>query len=101
MSDPKIAPAPRRKASKDILVVVHPQADLLEVVGTLGAVGGFAHFLHGRQQERDEDADDGDDDEQFDQRETTAPRRALGTPRAHRAIQKSLRHGVDPRKKDK
>ena len=37
-------------------VVVHRQADLLEVVDALGAAGGLAGRLHGREQQRDQHA---------------------------------------------
>ena len=51
------------------MVVVHGQADLLEVVDALGTPGGLAGRLHGGQQQRDQDGDDGDHHQQFDQRE--------------------------------
>jgi hypothetical protein len=51
------------------VVVVHGQADLVQVVDALGAGGGVAHLLHRRQEQPQEDRDDGDDDQQLDQRE--------------------------------
>src|SRR5436305_1315307 len=50
-------------------MVVHGQADLLEVVGALEARGRLAHLLDGGEQEADQHGDDGDDDQQLDQRE--------------------------------
>ena len=51
------------------MVVVHGEAELLEVVDALDAPGGRAGGLHGGQQQGDQDGDDGDHDEQLDQRE--------------------------------
>jgi len=56
-------------------VIVHGQADLLEVVGALGPSRGFASRLDRGQQEGDEDSDNGDDDEQLDEGEAAC----LGT----------------------
>jgi hypothetical protein len=64
----------RRQAALGVVVVVHRQADLLQVVGALGAPGGLAGTLHGRQEQGDEHADDRDDHQQLDQGETASPR---------------------------
>ena len=67
---PTIAGDVRRgEGPGDALVVVQPQADLLEVVGALDAARGLAGRLHGGQQQGDQHRDDGDDDQQLDQRE--------------------------------
>src|SRR5262249_40041914 len=58
-------------------VVVHGEADLVQVVGAADAGGGLADLLDGGQEQTDQDGDDGDDDEQFNQREAaemTVPR---------------------------
>ena len=52
------------------VVVVHRQADLLEVVDALHAPGRLPRRLHGGQEQRDQDRDDRDHDQQFDQRES-------------------------------
>lgn len=52
------------------MVVVQPQADLLEVVDALRTPGGFAGGLHRGQQQGDQDRDDRNHDEQFDEGET-------------------------------
>jgi hypothetical protein len=66
----------REKAGGEVLagivVVVHGQADLLEVVLTLQTAGGLAHLLHGGQEQAQQDGDDGNDDEQLDEREGLA-----------------------------
>jgi hypothetical protein len=51
----------------DVVAVVHPQPDLLQVVLALGAAGSLPDLLNGRQEQSDEDGDDGDDDQQLDQ----------------------------------
>ena len=50
------------------MIVVHRQADLLQVVAALHPPRRFPCRLHRRQQQRDQDADDRDDDQQLDQR---------------------------------
>ena len=55
-------------------VVVHGQAQLLEIVLALGPPGRLAGRLHGRQQKCDENGDDGDDDQQLDQCEASRAR---------------------------
>ena len=54
------------------MVIVHGQADLLQIVDALGPPCGFARRLNGRQQEGDQDRDDGDDDQKLDQRKTAS-----------------------------
>ena len=56
------------------LEVVHPEAELLEVVGALGAAGRLAGRLDRGQEQADQDRDDRDDDQQLDQREAPAAR---------------------------
>ena len=53
------------------MVVVHRQADLLEVGGTLRSPRRLASGLHGGQQECDQHRDDGDHDEELDQGESS------------------------------
>ena len=55
-----------------LMVVVQPQADLLEVVDALRASRRFASGLHRWQQKRDQDSDDGDDHQEFDQSEASS-----------------------------
>ena len=59
-----------REEVVDAVIVVHRQADLLQVIQALRAPGRLARRLHGRQEQGDQHADDGDHDQQFDQRET-------------------------------
>ena len=47
---------PGGKTPVGAFVVVHRQADLLEIVDALGAASRLAGRLHGRQQERDHHA---------------------------------------------
>ena len=61
-----------RKRQVDVVVIVHCQPDLLQVVFALGATSGRASLLNGRKQQRNQDRYDGDHDQQFDQCE---PRR--------------------------
>ena len=49
------------------MVIVHRQADLLEVVRALDAPGRLPGCLHRGQQESDQDGDDGDDYQQLNQ----------------------------------
>ena len=65
----KTMSAPGRSAAR-LLVVVHRQADLLEVIGALNAAARLARRLHGRQEQGDQDRDDGDDHQQLDQCES-------------------------------
>ena len=53
------------------MIVVHRQADLLQVVDALHPAGRLAGRLHGRQQQGDQDGDDGDHHQQLDQGKTT------------------------------
>ena len=50
-------------------VVMHGQAELLEIVAAQALSGRFPGGLDGRQQQSDEQADDGDGHEEFDKRE--------------------------------
>ena len=58
-----IAMLPGRQAAHRAVVVVHGDADLLEVVDALGPPRGLARRLDRRQQQRDQHGDDGDDDQ--------------------------------------
>jgi hypothetical protein len=51
------------------VVIVHGQADLLQIVDALDAPRGFTRRLNGRQQKRDQNRNDGDDDQELDQSE--------------------------------
>src|SRR6185312_9997684 len=61
----------RGKDAERGMVVVHRQADLLEVGGTLRSPRRLASGLHGGQQECDQHRDDGDHDQELDQRESS------------------------------
>jgi hypothetical protein len=62
------------------VVVVHPQADLLHVVGALGAAGRLPRRLHGGQEQRDQHCNDGNHDQELDQREANATKpHGIGT----------------------
>ena len=69
-------PSGRSGTSLGVVVVVHREAELLEVVDALRAPGGLAGGLDGRQQQGDQDRDDRDHDQQLDQGETA--RRSRG-----------------------
>ena len=68
-------PQVARQAAVGVVVVVHCQANLLQVVLAGTAGGGLAHFLHGRQQQADEDRNNRDHHQQLDQSESAARRR--------------------------
>jgi hypothetical protein len=53
----------------DVVVVLQPQSQLLQVVDALTPTGRLASGLHGWEQQGNQHGDDGDDNEQFDQRE--------------------------------
>ena len=53
-----------------VVINVHGQPDLLEVVGTLNAIGGLAGRLYRRQQQANQDRNDGDYHQHFDQGKT-------------------------------
>src|SRR5438105_2412497 len=55
------------------MIVVGPDAQLLEVVLAAHTVSRFANFLHGRQEQADEHRDDRNDHQQFDQGESRPP----------------------------
>jgi hypothetical protein len=57
-----------------VLIRVHRQRPLFEIISALSTAGSFPSCLHGREQQRNEHADDGDDDEQFHQSEAAAER---------------------------
>jgi hypothetical protein len=44
------------------MIVVNPQANLLEVIATTHSTRGFSRSLDGRQKQADQDADNGDND---------------------------------------
>lgn len=54
----------------DVLVIVHPERHLLELIGTRTSPSCLTGHLHGRQQQTDEDTNDSDDNKQFDQGKT-------------------------------
>src|SRR5262249_52941296 len=63
----------RRQPFVHVVVHVHGQAELLEVVLALGAGGRRPHLLHRRHQQADQHRDDGDDHQQLDQGKRGAP----------------------------
>ena len=80
----KLIGVAHREAAVDVVVVLHRQGELLEVVGALCPACGLAGRLHRRQQQGDQHADDGDDHEQLDQGE--AATRGRRTLRYHRTF---------------
>src|SRR5262249_53579611 len=67
-----------RKAAMCIVVAMHRETNLLELVRTARPAGAFPRRLDGREQEGDEHADDRDHHEELDERETAF--RSHGTP---------------------
>ena len=55
----------QRERRNGLVIVVHRQADLLEVVDALGPAGRLAGRLHGRQEQGDQHGDDGDHHQQL------------------------------------
>ena len=58
-----------RKHLGPIVVGLHRQADLLEIVFALRAASGLASLLNGRQEQGNQDGDDRDHHQQLDERE--------------------------------
>jgi hypothetical protein len=50
-----------REPAIGVVIIVHAERNLLEIVRALGAAGCFTGGLNCRQEQRDEDADDGND----------------------------------------
>jgi hypothetical protein len=48
-----------------IMIQMHCQTYLVEMIGALGAVSGFTHILHGRQQQAHQYGNDRNHHEQF------------------------------------
>ncbi len=67
-----------REAAIDVVVVVHRQGDLLDIVDALGAAGRLAGRLHGRQQQGDQQGDDRDHHQQFDQGKAASAGELIG-----------------------
>src|SRR6516225_128005 len=65
-------PAAWRELLKGVVIIVHGQSNLLEIVLALHAVGGFANLLHGGQQQAYQDGNDGNHHQQLDQGEAPA-----------------------------
>ena len=64
-----VQPHAHREAPQRVVVVVHRQADLLEIVDALSTPRSLAGRLDGGQQQGDQDRDDRDHDQELDQRE--------------------------------
>jgi hypothetical protein len=67
----------RREGRMRVVIVVHGDPEVFQVIAAGKAAGGFAGLLDGRQQQGEQHADQGDHDEELDQRETSgtwAPR---------------------------
>ena len=63
-------PRPREgKILIGVVIVLHGETDLLEIVPALHTTRGFTRGLDGRQKQRYQDADDGDYHQQFHQGE--------------------------------
>jgi hypothetical protein len=69
-----IGHAHRWQREPSVVVVVHGDADLLQVIAALSAAGGFARSLNRRQEQRHQNANDGDDYQKLDQGESDSPR---------------------------
>ena len=67
---------PGRKDRVHLLIVVHRQRHLLQIVEALHPPGRFAGRLHRRQEQCHQHADDGNDHQQLHQREAEAARRS-------------------------
>ncbi len=63
---------PRGERAVRIVIVVHRQADLLQVVEARRAAGRLAGLLHGGQKQGNQNADDGNYHQQLDEGETFA-----------------------------
>lgn len=59
-----------RERSKDIMIVVEGEPELLEVIAALSATGRLTGLLDRREEQGDQDRNNGDDDQQLDQSET-------------------------------
>ena len=69
------------KSLVGVVIAVHSDADLMQIVRAAHAPGGFPRRLHGRQKQRNEQPDDGNHDQQLDQRKTRrGAKRECGTP---------------------
>ena len=58
------------KAPLAIVVILHGQGELPQIVQTLGAGGGFTHALYGGQEQAEQHANDCDYHQQLQQRES-------------------------------
>ena len=54
------------------MIIVQPEADLLQIVSALNPSGRLTGRLDGGQQQGDQDRDDRDDDQQLDQGKTAS-----------------------------
>ncbi|HSQ60250.1 MAG TPA: hypothetical protein VLT84_07435, partial [Acidobacteriota bacterium] len=61
-------PSAVRQREKRIVIILQPQANLLEVVAALHSPSGFACTSPRRQEDRDQDGDDNDHNDQLNQR---------------------------------
>lgn len=55
----------------DIMIIVHGQPDLLQVVLALSSTGSFASLLNGGKQKGDQNGNDGNHHQEFDQSKTS------------------------------
>src|SRR5439155_21408011 len=60
----------RRQPSEVVVIAVHGEAELLEVVAAFHAVGRLADFLNRRQKQADQDRDDRNDHQKLNKRKT-------------------------------
>jgi hypothetical protein len=65
---------PQREHPEDVVIVVHGNAELLQVVAALRPAGRFAGGLDGGKQQGDEDRDNRDYHQQLNQRKTSPSR---------------------------
>ena len=66
----------RESSVVGVAIIVHPQADLLEVIRILDPSRRLPYFLNRWQKQTNQDGDDRNDYEKFDERETTTKRHA-------------------------
>ena len=60
-----------------VVIIMHGQDNLMEIVLAAHAVGRFADLLHGRQQQPDQNGNNGDNHKQFDQCKPLAPHHSI------------------------
>ena len=72
IADAQISPAARGKAAKVLVMLLHGQSQLFEIVLATQPSRRLARRLHRGKQERNQDADDRNDGQEFHQRKGTS-----------------------------